>query len=518
MFRHFLTLLLIASSVFTGCGKIFVYKPVYETGMPRPSVHAELKEKNPILPFNEVNAADWWWSKDNYRLYVATPEGLYYSSNSGITWGKVKIIKQIEVTETDKKGKLITRKKDEDFSDYPATDVTLTDSLTIYVKLRKPNGKALHLLKNPHKTGKYWKEPVECGFSNYVKFGDFPKYMLGKEDKEKIAQVLNEEKGIDLKTAKDSILLWTRILSPKQSAFVFTPYYILRFQLIDNKPTLAEKVPFPDYVERQEIYWAHSGYMPKELWIWTKKGLFISLDGGANYFVHIKNSVALRDEITKMLEEAKQLESKYKYAEAYQVYSNLLIKYPDSLVDIAKTRRKEVEEMIAQRILEDAQSLEAKKKYSAAFDLYSKVIDQHPSTNAASIAREKRNLVEERVKEIKISKFRRRLKKISNEKVKRALAGLGLSGDEADNLAISINNLGSSRAIYILTKVLEIPLLGTSAYQEYQGMSLYQKLYIVLVAAEKGESKIERLKEWLYLSGETASKVADINAKTLLRK
>lgn len=514
MIRYLLTLLLIASSVFIGCTKeIYLPKPVYEIGMPSPaSIYMDLQEKNPILPFNKVNAVDWWWNKDHYILYAATPKGLYYSSNNGVVWEKVKII-------------ISKEKSHEDVSDYPVTDVALTGLSTIYLKLQRSNGKTLYLVRDPQETGGYWREPWKCGFSFYVKIGDFPGYPLVKEVKEKTAQVLNEEKGIDLKTAEDSIFLWTRPLSAKQYWFIFTPYYILRFKLIGSKWTLMEKVPFPNYLKREEIYCANDGYKPKELWIWTKKGLFISLDGGANYFLDIKNSVALRGGIAKMLEEAKQLESKYKYVKAYQVYSNLLIKYPikDSLVNIAKTRRKEVEELIAQHILEDAQSLEVKKSYSKAYNLYSQVIDQHPSTNAYNIAKSRIAVLQNKINEQKMARIRRRIQRVSDEKVQRAIAGLGLSEYERNSLAIAVKNLSSYKATSIMKTGMEMPLSDSKASQEYQNLTLFQKLYAVLcyknyLNGRGGEKVVDKISSMLYISNDIAEKLCKINPENLLRE
>jgi len=474
---------------------IINYKPVYKKGRPVPEVYKKLKEGKPILPFNKVNAADWWWDKSSneYILYVATPEGLYYSGNSGLNW-----------------------EKREPIMNYPSdivfpVDIVLVDSATIFIKLKERNtGKIYNYVKDPKETYNRWKRPVKCSFSFYTKYGDFPKYRLPGYVKDTIVNIIHKEIGIEKEKAKDLIKFFTRSLSDKENSFVITPYYIFTFTCSEElKWELTEKTPFPDFVDINEIYWANNGYMPEELWLWTEDGLYISLDGGASPEVYLQNVSVVKRKISSALEEINELRENKKWNEAYSGYSKLLDKYSFNhpLIDSINRLCKQTEEKLAEELLKTAQKAESKEEYKKAVNLYSGIINEYPSTESSKLAKKKKSALEKKLEQQKIEEFKEFYKRVSEEKVKSAFYKLNLNKGASERLAVNVKNLDRSTVAKIIVDLLKVPLEDYSAYREYRKMTIHQKLFTILYGAEKG-AKEKMIKEWLKITDEAATKLS----------
>lgn len=254
---------------------------------------------------------------------------------------------------------------------------------------------------------------------------------------------------------------------------------------------------------------------PKTLWIGTDNGIFRSTDNGTTW-----------EEIGKS-----QIKPKVIYSIAINPANNHVIYCGTNEGLFVSENRgmawqifKTASEKRAEFLLAQAESLELRKEDSTAILLYKKILDSFPSLELTKVAEHKYKEVEARIKEKKISDARKRIAKVSEEKVRSAIGRLGLSESEANSLAEAIENLSREYIIEVIINGMEMFMSESEAQQEYQKMSKFQKFYVILFAAEKLSendpdplsSKQSKLKKWLYLSEDLVKKLGQIKSESLL--
>jgi len=251
--------------------------------------------------------------------------------------------------------------------------------------------------------------------------------------------------------------------------------------------------------------------IPKALWIGTDNGLFKSTDNGTSW-----------EEMGK-----RQIESKTIYCLATNPADNRLL-YCGTYKGLYVSENQGASWQIFKTPIEkrvdiiysQAESLEKRKEEGKAVTFYKQILDSFPSFELTKVAKQRYE------KLIKILDARKRIVSVSEEKARSTIGRLGLSEKEANSLATAVDNLSRSNVIVIIASGLEMSLDESQAWQEYQGISKFQKLFAILCAAENLassdldpiSSKQSRLKEWLYLPDEISRKLAQIKSETLLVK
>lgn len=250
---------------------------------------------------------------------------------------------------------------------------------------------------------------------------------------------------------------------------------------------------------------------PKVLWIGTDNGLFKSTDDGTNW------------EKTGNW----QIESKTIYCLATNPADNQLL-YCGTNKGLYVSENQGASWQIFKTPIEkrldilysQAESLEKQNEESKAVTFYKQILDSFPSLELTKVVRQRYQRL------TKILDARNRIASVSEEKARSAIGRLGLSESESNSLAYSVNNLSRNYVLAVIVNGLEMPLKESEAWLEYQKMSLYQKLYVILYAAENlasadldpMSSKQSRLKEWLYLSDKISEKMVRIKSESLLVK
>jgi hypothetical protein len=134
----------------------------------------------------------------------------------------------------------------------------------------------------------------------------------------------------------------------------------------------------------------------------------------------------------------------------------------------------------AKRLFIQAKNKEEEGKYEEALEDYRLVTEKYPISKASIEAKSKIGVVQGKITEKQITEIRKRLQTVSDEKVRRAIAGLGLDESQNNALASTIENLSGSSAAVVIKEGLGMPLSDGECIQEYQRLNLYQKFYAVV--------------------------------------
>jgi hypothetical protein len=139
---------------------------------------------------------------------------------------------------------------------------------------------------------------------------------------------------------------------------------------------------------------------------------------------------------------------------------------------------------------------------------YDKIMSQYPNSKAAVAA-----------KEAKIAQIRKRLQKVSDEKVRVAIAKLELDEYDAAKFGMTLENLSSSLVIAVIKNGLGMPLDDAECVQEYRNLSKFQKFYAIICYKDYlGEDAVEELSSIFNISKITAERLVEISPKNLLGK
>lgn len=537
--------ILLGVILFLCCGPryVFRYKPVAQLDAEIPAIYSKLKSTSVILPFTKVNAADCWWTGNDYLIYVATPTGLYISSNSGLSWQRKKITIKTHRYKTDAYGNII---KDEKGNKIPITEKVTLDEITNFTDVAMVSLDTVYFrlydkpgcyLEKSNEEWDLWKDP-----SSYDKLLDqllgstigFPEFRLLPQIEDTIVKILISESGFTKENAKRSIHLYTRNISVHQPIYVLTTDYIFKFISTGSskkpKIKMAKKVSLPVYLRDKEIYCINSGYLLNELWLWTSDGLYISLDDGEGYDIFFKNQKAIEKEIIALIRKADTLEAAGDYVAALNIYNQIVNNYSDSPVTaMAMEKSKNLREKIAAEILKEADNLANKKDYNKALNLYQKICAEYPMTPICATAKDKIRFIEMKLKEEKMAGIRKKLLRVSDAKVRNSITKLGLDEYQNNALAMAIENLPSNTAATVMKEGLGMPLSDDECSAEYRKLTLYQKFYTVICYLWKcnedlGEQISEEDNFWYLIAGELniseemVYKLFEIKPENLLKK
>lgn len=155
-----------------------------------------------------------------------------------------------------------------------------------------------------------------------------------------------------------------------------------------------------------------------------------------------------------------------------------------------------------------------------ALSFYSRVADTYPDATAAPEARAKAQTIQQRVQAAKVARVRDELRRVSDDKVRSAIAALGLSRDESDYLGRAVDGLkdDKDKAGDVIRVGLDMPLSGGDCAQEYRGLTLFQKFYAVLCYQNRqGGDVVQGYMSLLGVSESVARRLAGMDPKTMLK-
>ncbi|MEO0142881.1 MAG: hypothetical protein ABIL70_08155 [candidate division WOR-3 bacterium] len=138
----------------------------------------------------------------------------------------------------------------------------------------------------------------------------------------------------------------------------------------------------------------------------------------------------------------------------------------------------------AENLFTRAQNKEEQGKYEDALADYNLIKEKYPLARASAPANAKIEAIQRKLAEKKIAEIRKRLQRVSAQKVGSAILKFGLDESQANALAIAIENLSQSGAIAVMKEGLGMPLSDNECVEEYRKLNRFQKFYAVVCYKE----------------------------------
>ncbi len=164
----------------------------------------------------------------------------------------------------------------------------------------------------------------------------------------------------------------------------------------------------------------------------------------------------------------------------------------------------------AAQLLIEIDSLTASGQMTAAMQLCMVVRDSFPALPAAQKAEASRLLA--------LANARARLARVSVNKVQRAIDRLRLNEQESNALAVAVYHVSADAIVRIVQKGLGMPLDREECVEEYGGLNLHQRFYVMMCYKDfAGDGAAEVLANLLNVSWTTAEKMVGIKPASLLQ-
>jgi len=153
-----------------------------------------------------------------------------------------------------------------------------------------------------------------------------------------------------------------------------------------------------------------------------------------------------------------------------------------------------------------------------ALNFYSRVADTYPDATAASEASAKVQTIQQRVQAAKVARVREELRRVSDDKVRSAMAALGLGRDESYNLGRAVDGLEGDKAGDVVRIGFDMPLSNSDCAQEYCGLTSFQRVYAVLCyESRQGGDVVQGYMSLLGVSEPVAQRLAGMDPKAMLK-
>ncbi len=173
----------------------------------------------------------------------------------------------------------------------------------------------------------------------------------------------------------------------------------------------------------------------------------------------------------------------------------------------------------ANKLNNEAESKISAKKYLEALNIYNQLINKYPNTSACVSAKDKLVVIRENAKKEVNESLIKKLNAVSTDKVPNAIDNAGISSNELNGLGYRIQYISYSQIYRIMIEGLGFMMENNDAVDEFNRLNNSQKIYAVLLAAEKlGGPKANQIIQFLNIDETIANKLAVIKSENLLTK